>query len=74
MTTASTSGPAAGAAFLPGPDTLVLAHRPLREATDLATLSRFEDPVWYLGPGLLDDQLCPVSENWPRLIPAVLME
>lgn len=74
MTTVSTSGPAAGAALLPGPDTLVLAHRPLRDSTDTAALSRFGDPVWYLGPGLLDDQLCPVSENWKRLIPAALQE
>ncbi|MFI6061390.1 hypothetical protein [Streptomyces sp. NPDC051286] len=74
MTTVSTSGASAGAALLPGPDTVVLAHRPLRDSTDKATLSRFGDPVWRLGPGLLDDQLCPVSENWPRLMPDSLRE
>ncbi|WDZ88796.1 hypothetical protein [Nocardiopsis sp. HUAS JQ3] len=53
---------------------MVLAHRPLRASTDTAALSRFGEPVWHLGPGLLDDQLCPVSENWPRLIPGPLRE
>ncbi len=74
MSTVSASGPSAGAALLPGPDTVVLTHRPLRDSTDTATLSRFGDPVWHLGPGLLDDQLCPVSENWPRLMPDSLRE
>ncbi|MCX4662932.1 hypothetical protein OG701_27425 [Streptomyces uncialis] len=74
MTTVSSPGPSAGAALLPGPDTVVLAHRPLRDSTDKATLSRFGDPVWRLGPGLLVDQLCPVSENWPRLVPDSLRE
>ncbi|OAR27621.1 hypothetical protein A8W25_05230 [Streptomyces sp. ERV7] len=74
MTSVPTSDPSVGAALLPGPDTVVLAHRPLRDSTDKATLSRFGDPVWHLGPGLLDDQLCPVSENWPRLMPDSLRE
>jgi hypothetical protein len=72
--TGITQGTTAGAAFLPDPDTLVLARRPLREAMGTAALSRFRDPVWYLGPGLLDDQLCPVSENWNRLMPDALQE
>ncbi|MFH8681245.1 hypothetical protein [Streptomyces lydicus] len=72
--TGITHGSAADAPPRPSPVALVLAHRPLREATDTAALSRFRDSVWYLGPGLLDDQLCPVSENWPRLIPDALRE
>ncbi len=39
----------------PEPDTVVLAKRPLTADTDIDTLSRFADDVWYLTPGIFED-------------------
>ncbi|MER7959904.1 hypothetical protein [Streptomyces sp. NPDC096030] len=48
----------------PGPDTLVLLHRPLRPGTDLSRLSRFADDRWDLDPAVFEDHLSARSLNF----------
>ncbi|MGX1972514.1 hypothetical protein [Streptomyces kronopolitis] len=39
----------------PGPETLVLLHRPLRPGTDASGLSQFADDHWDLNPAVFED-------------------
>ncbi|MCX5203922.1 hypothetical protein OG897_21005 [Streptomyces sp. NBC_00237] len=48
----------------PGPDTLVLLHRPLRPGTDLKRLSRFADDRWDLDPAIFEDHAKAKSLNF----------
>ncbi|MCH6472435.1 hypothetical protein [Sinomonas terrae] len=48
----------------PGPETPVLANRPLRPDTDPAALSRFGDERWDLTPGIFEDHSAMTSINF----------
>ena len=64
MTPSMTASQGAETTSWPTPGTIVLRSRPLRPTADPGSLSRFHDPVWYLGPAQTDDQTCPHSINW----------
>jgi hypothetical protein len=55
----------------PGPDTVVLLHRPLRPGTDTAGLSRFSDDRWSLDPAVFEDHAKARSLNF-TLVPQAL--
>lgn len=54
--------------FVPGPDTLVLHNRQLREGTDRSALSVVGDMRWNLRPAILEEHLNSVSINF-ALVP-----
>lgn len=55
----------------PGPDTVVLLHRPLRPGTDTAGLARFSDDRWSLDPAVFEDHAKARSLNF-ALVPQAL--
>src|SRR5262249_427139 len=55
----------------PGPDTVVLLHRPLRPGTDTAGLARFSDDRWPLDPAVFEDHAKARSLNF-ALVPQAL--
>jgi hypothetical protein len=60
---------AAEAAYAPGPQTPVLANRPLRPGTDPSGLSRFGDDRWKLSPAIFEDNAETVSLNHALVSP-----